>query len=346
MNELPASTVLPGVRPWRDYALVIDARTPREYAEDHVPGAVNLPVVSNEEFAEVGILHRDNPHQAYVVGAQYALRNIARHIGAVIAPLPPRARLLIYCFRGGKRSRAWAEPLRNIGYPVDVLPGGWKAYRAWVREQLEGLPATLSWRVVAGVTASGKTRLLQALREAGEQVLDLEGLARHRGSLLGDLPGQPQPTQKTFDSLLHAALRGFDPARPVWAESESKKIGRVQLPESLYQCVRAAPAWDVQAPMPVRVQVCRADYAQFVADPSDLVARLQPVKPLVGGETLKHWQELADAGAVDALFESVMERHYDPCYRRSLPRDRQLTPLRLSGIDAAGLAAAVAELTR
>ncbi|MFO1253288.1 MAG: rhodanese-like domain-containing protein, partial [Inhella sp.] len=111
-----------GIRPFASYARIIDARTPKEFAEDHLPGACNLPIVSQEEFAEVGTLHRTNPHQAYLVGAQYALRNVARYIGEVIAHHPPRDRLLIYCFRGGKRSRAWAEPLRNIGYPVDVLP--------------------------------------------------------------------------------------------------------------------------------------------------------------------------------------------------------------------------------
>ena len=341
MTELPHP---PGIRPLGEYARIIDARTPKEFAEDHIPGATNLPVVSVEEFAEVGTLHKSNPHAAYLLGAQFALRNIARHLGEVMAGHAPRDRLLVYCFRGGKRSRAWAEPLRNIGYPVDVLPGGWKAYRAWVRESLAVLPTQFQWKVLAGVTACGKTRLLQALREAGEQVVDLEGLASHRGSLLGSLPGQPQPTQKGFDSALQAELRQLDPTRPVWAESESKKIGNVQLPESLYQALRSAPAWDVSAPMPVRVQVCREDYAHFRLQPQALVEKLQPLKPLVGGETLAHWQALAVAGDADALFQSVMERHYDPCYRRSLPKDRPLKAFELGGIDAASLVAAAQAL--
>ncbi|MBB5205200.1 tRNA 2-selenouridine synthase [Inhella inkyongensis] len=341
MTELPHP---PGIRPFGDYTLIIDARTPKEFAEDHIPGALNLPIVSQEEFAEVGTLHKHNPHQAYLVGAQYALRNAARHIGEVIAQYGPRERLLVYCFRGGKRSRAWAEPLRNIGYPVDVLPGGWKAYRAWVRDSLAVLPTQFQWKVLAGVTACGKTRLLQALREAGEQVVDLEGLARHRGSLLGSLPGQPQPTQKCFDSALQAELRSLDPTRPVWAESESKKIGNVQLPDSLYQALRCAPAWDVSAPMPVRVQVCREDYAHFRLQPQALVDKLQPLKPLVGGETLAQWQTLAEAGDADALFQSVMERHYDPCYRRSLPKDRPLKAFELGGVDAESLQQAAQQL--
>ncbi|MBN8505299.1 MAG: tRNA 2-selenouridine(34) synthase MnmH [Burkholderiales bacterium] len=319
----------PGVRPLGDYALIIDARTPKEFDEDHIPGATNLPIVTQQEFAEVGTLHRTDPHAAYVIGAQYALRNVARHIGETIAPLPRRSRLLIYCFRGGKRSRAWADPLLNIGFQVDVLPGGWKAYRAWVREQLECLPERLSWHVLAGTTASGKTRLLQALREAGAQVLDLEALACHRGSLLGALPGRAQPVQKRFDSALLQQLLDFDPARPVWVEDESKKVGKLQLPAPLHVALQGAKAWQLEAPMAARVQACREDYAHFAADPLSMVALLQSLKPLVGGEALAQWQALAEAGEVDALFEALMRQHYDPCYRRWLRSERRMRSLPL-----------------
>jgi tRNA 2-selenouridine synthase len=318
MAEVP-----PGIRPLHEYALVIDARSPHEYADDHLPGAVNLPIVDDAQHAEVGTLHRSDPHAAYVLGSQYALRNIAAHIGSVIAALPPRSRLLVYCFRGGKRSKAWADPLRTIGFPVDVLPGGWKAYRGWVRARLEQLPGELTWRLVSGTTASGKTRLLQALAAAGEQVLDLEAIARHRGSLLGDLPGQPQPPQKRFDSQLLQALQRFDPARPVWVEDESKRIGRLWLPPALYEALQHAPVTLISAPMAARVQACRDDYPQFVADPQAMVARLAPLKPVVGGATLQEWAALAQAGAVDALFEQLMRVHYDPCYRRSMRRPRE-----------------------
>lgn len=336
----------PGVRPLHEYALIVDARTPKEFAEDHIPGATNLPIVSQAEFAEVGTLYKQDPHAAYVLGAQYALRNVARHIGEVIAPLPRRSRLLVYCFRGGKRSRAWADPLINIGYAVDVLPGGWKAYRAWVREQLVALPPRLDWRVLAGTTASGKTRLLQALAAAGAQVLDLEGLACHRGSLLGALPGQPQPTQKGFDSALLEALLRFDPARPVWVEDESKKVGRLQLPESLYGALQCAAGWQLEVPMPARVQACREDYAHYAADPLAMVAQLQPLKPLVGGETLAQWRSLAEAGAVDPLFEALMRQHYDPCYRRWLRGHRALQSLVLPDLQPATLSQVAQQLMR
>ena len=337
---------IPGIRPLTDYQLVIDARTPKEFDEDHLPGAINLPIVNQQEFAEVGTLHKQDPHAAYVLGAQYALRNVARYIGEVIAPLPPRARLLVYCFRGGKRSRAWAEPLRNIGFPVDVLPGGWKAYRAWVRVQLESLPPQLPWRVLAGSTASGKTRLLQALVEEGAQVLDLEALACHRGSLLGALPGQPQPAQKRFDSLLLTALQGFDPTQPIWVEDESKKIGRLQLPTAQYEAMQAAPVFELDTPLPARVLACREDYAHFVTDPAALVALLRPLKPLLGGAVLQEWAELAAASAVDALFAQLMLKHYDPCYRRSMRPTRRPQPLALADLSPASLHQAARQLMR
>lgn len=345
MNEAHGRPAPEGVRPFEDYALIIDARTPGEFAEDHLPGAVNLPIVTQEEFAEVGTLHRSDPHRAYVIGAQYALRNVARHIGEVIAQCNPRDRLLIYCFRGGKRSRAWADPVRNIGFQVDVLPGGWKAYRAWVRSELARLAGSFSLRVLSGSTASGKTRLLQALAQQGAQVLDLEGLAEHRGSLLGDLPGAPQPPQKLFDSRLRMALARLDPARPVWVEDESKRIGRLQLPDELFEAMRCAPVVRVHAPLAARVGLCRVDYAHFAAAPLEMVHKLRPIRPLVGGKAYEEWLALAEAGEVDALFARLMTDHYDPCYARSSLGPRPLLQeLHLEGLDEASMQRAASAL--
>ncbi|MEP6502888.1 MAG: tRNA 2-selenouridine(34) synthase MnmH [Betaproteobacteria bacterium] len=320
VSPLGASTALAPL-PFGDYALVIDARSPHEYAEDHVPGAVNLPVVDDAQFAEVGIAHKTNPHAAYLIGAQYSFHNLSEHTRALISRFGPDDRFLVYCFRGGKRSALWAANLRLIGFTVDVIPGGWKRYRNWVRETLQSLPGAFRFEVLCGPTNCGKTRLLQALALQGAQVLDLETLARHKGSLLGDWPGQPQPTQKAFDSAVLDVLRGFDPERPVFVEAESKKIGRLQVPEAVTAAMRQAATIHLDAPMAERVRLCREDYAHFASDPRSMVARLAPLKPLVGGEELARWQSLADEGSVDALFERVMVTHYDPCYARSTTRE-------------------------
>jgi tRNA 2-selenouridine synthase len=316
-----ASTEALAPLPFDDYALVIDARSPHEYLEDHLPGAVNLPVVDDAQFAEVGIAHKTNPHSAYLIGAQHSFRNLSEHTRALISRFGPDDRFLVYCFRGGKRSALWAANLRLIGFTVDVIPGGWKRYRNWVRETLAALPPAFEYVVLCGPTNCGKTRLLQELARQGEQVLDLETLASHKGSLLGDLPGRPQPTQKYFDTLVLDVLRRFDPARPVWVEAESRKIGRLLVPEALTAAMRRAPTVHLSVPMAERVRLCREDYAHFAADPLSMVARLLPLKPLVGGEELASWHALAAAGRVDELFERLMVQHYDPAYARSTTRE-------------------------
>jgi tRNA 2-selenouridine synthase len=324
-----------GVREFASYALVIDARSPHEYAEDHLPGAVNLPVVDDDQYAEVGTRHKTDKHGAYLIGVEYSLRNIADQIKPLISRYGERDRFLVYCFRGGKRSRLWADNLRTIGFQVDVLEGGWKRYRQWVRESLAALPQRFGLRVLAGPTGCGKTRLLAALARQGAQVLDLEALARHRGSMLGDLPGQRQPTQKSFDSELLHTMRALDPARPVWIEAESKKIGNLQIPESLFEAMHASPVVHLSAPMAERVRLWREDYPHFAADPVSMVDKLVPLKPLVGGEVLQEWQRLAAAGQVDVLFERVMSQHYDPCYQRSTRRHyRQIETHRTVGLSS------------
>jgi tRNA 2-selenouridine synthase len=343
----PTAGVSPGqigLRDFAEYALVIDARSPHEYAEDHLPGAVNLPVVDDDQYAEVGTRHKNDKHGAYLIGVEYSLRNIADQIKPLISRYSHRDRFLVYCFRGGKRSRLWADNLRIIGFEVDVLAGGWKRYRQWVRESLAVQPQCLTLQVLAGPTGCGKTRLLAALRRQGAQVLDLEGLASHRGSMIGAIPSQPQPTQKSFDSALLHALRALDPAKPVWVEAESKKIGNLQLPDSLFEHMHRSPVLHLEAPMAERVKLWREDYPHFVADPAGMVNKLLPLKPLVGGAVIDTWQRLAAEGQVDALFELVMTQHYDPCYerstRRNYPELESQRSLPLASLDAAALDAA------
>jgi tRNA 2-selenouridine synthase len=336
------------VQDFASYSLIIDARSPSEFAEDHIPGAVNLPVVDDAQYAQVGTTHRTDKHSAYLIGVEYSLRNIAAQIEPLISKYTPDDRFLVYCFRGGKRSRLWADNLRTIGFEVDVLAGGWKNYRRWVRAGLDVLPRAFGYRVLCGPTGCGKTRLLLELQRQGQQVLELEGLASHRGSLLGDLPDVAQPTQKTFDSLLLDAFRRFDPRRPIWLEAESKKIGNLQLPEALHEQMHRAPVVNLTAPMPERVKLWREDYPHFAADPEAMVAKLQPLKPLVGKEVLTEWGSLARADRTDALFESIMTRHYDPCYARSTrhhygPRVDAM-PFALESLEPAALSEAARRL--
>jgi tRNA 2-selenouridine synthase len=330
------------------YALVIDARSQREYTEDHVPRAVNLPVVDNEEYAEVGTTHRTDKHRAYLIGVSYALKNISHAIDDLVAGQPKDARMLVYCFRGGKRSKLWFDALSTIGYRVDRLPGGWKAYRAWVRDQLKEFPRRFRYNVLCGPTGCGKTRLLLALATIGAQVLDLEALARHRGSLIGDIPDMEQPTQKWFESELIDALRRFDPEKPVWVESESNKIGAIQLPAALREGMRDARLFAVSAPMNERVQLWREDYGHFERDPDSLIERLRRLRPLVGGEEFTHWESLAKERHIPELFRRLMEAHYDPAYghsiRKNYPLIEDATKVGLRRLDGDSLLEAARQL--
>ena len=338
-----------GIDEFSDYALIIDARTPREYEEDHIPGAINLPVVNDAEFAEVGTKYVSDPHAAYLVGAAYVSTNLATHIRTHISKYRPDDRLLVYCFRGGKRSRAWADVLRSIGFITETLNGGWKEYRRWVLRNLETLPATFEYRVLSSLTGCGKTRLLHALQREGNQVLDLEGLASHRGSMLGAVPGEPQPSQKAFDSLLLAKLRTFDARQPIWVEAESKKVGNIQLPTALFEAMRRSRAIHLTAPIEARVRLLREDYPQYASAPLSVVETLDPLKPSIGSQELALWKSLAHDGQVDKLLERVLLAHYDPSYRRA----RQRSPfsgeadveIALPALDPEHLAAAARDLT-
>lgn len=333
--DAPGASAWEGILPLNQYALIIDARTPGEFAEDHIHGAVNLPVVSQEQYAEVGTLHRSDKHTAYAKGVRYSLLNIADMLPSVFDSVTQDAPVLVYCFRGGKRSALWADTLRTVGFNVHVLPGGWKAYRRWVNEQLETLPTRFQYNVLYGSTGCGKTRLLAALQRQGAQVLDLEAMAVHRGSLIGAVPDQDQPTQKLFDGALLIKLLGFDPSKPVWVESESRKIGRRQIPISLHQAMGsdASRVYEVTMSMAHRVQLWREDYSHHATNPSRMVEMLRPIRALIGGEEFAIWQALAADKRVDELFERVMAQHYDPCYARSLTGHFRAHAQRMATVD-------------
>lgn len=331
------------------YDDIIDVRSPAEYAEDHIPGAISAPVLSNEERAEVGTLYvQVSPFDAKKLGAALISRNIAHHLETLFRDKPKNWKPLVYCWRGGQRSGAMAHILAQIGWQTGRLAGGYKAYRGHVRDELGRLPANLTYRVVCGATGSGKSRLLQVLHKQGAQVLDLEQLAQHRGSLLGNLPDAPQPAQKMFNSLVWHALRGFDPARPVFVEAESKKIGSVAVPDALLEAMRAAECILLDAPMPARVKLLMEDYEHFLRDPGLLAQRLAPLVELHGHKVISDWKHMAEQGQWDTLVEDLLTRHYDPAYRRSTTanfvRLKEALVLRPQALDDASLAMAAAAL--
>jgi tRNA 2-selenouridine synthase len=300
------------------FSAVIDVRTPAEFAEDHIPGAINAPVLSNEERVTVGTMYAQvSPFEATKVGAALVAQNIARHLQTLFADRPINWKPLIYCWRGGKRSGAMTAWFSLIGWKACQLEGGYKAFRHHVLEDLKTLPRGFEFRVLAGLTGSGKTRLLRALAGQGAQVLDLEGLARHRGSLLGAVPGEAQPSQKGFDTSVWKTLSNFDAGKPVFVEAESRKIGQLQVPETLIQAMGDSPCVRVEASLDNRVEFLCEDYAALMEEPAQFKELLSCLVGLHGREVIGRWHGLIDTGAKTELFRELLERHYDPAYRRS-----------------------------
>jgi len=307
---------------------VVDVRTPREYAEDHVPGAVNRPVLSDDERARVGTLHKQvSAFSGRKLGAALVSRNIGEHIEKSFMDKPRAWRPLVYCWRGGQRSAAMVHVLREIGWDAQQLDGGYRAYRRAVAAELPLLARRYRLRVVCGLTGSGKTLLLQALQGLGAQVLDLEQVAAHRGSVLGNVPGRPQPTQKMFESGIWWRLSGFDPNRPVFLESESKRIGALQVPEDLAAAMRGSECVWIGCDMGTRVQHLKQEYAHFLADAALLGEQLDRLTQLHGRAAIERWKELGQRREWDALVLELLERHYDPAYTRSIVSHYSRLPL-------------------
>ncbi len=301
---------------------VIDARSEGEYAEDHLPGAVNWPSLHDDERKIVGTQYKQiNAFEAKKRGAAMVAKNIAMHIEREVLDKPRDWQPLVYCWRGGKRSGSLALILDQIGFRVTLVDGGYKAFRAALVADLPQLAARHHYQVVCGTTGSGKTRLLQALAAAGAQVLDLEGLARHRSSVLGMIPGVPQPSQKAFDSLIWATLQRFDPARPVYIESESKKVGNVAVPEGLMAAMRASPCLQLELAEDERVALLLEDYDFFVRDTAFFCERLEALTEARGKETVKDWQARARSGDVASVVRELLVKHYDPVYLQSMRRN-------------------------
>jgi len=311
--------VLVTVAQLSEFDEIIDTRSEGEFAADHICGAVNCPVLDDVQRAQVGTTYKQrSPFEARKLGSAFVSGNISRHLRERFLGRARAWRPLVYCWRGGQRSAAFAHVLSEVGWYVGRLEGGYRAYRRALIQDMERLPRALRWRVVCGLTGAGKSRLLQALREHGAQVLDLEALAAHRGSVLGNLPGEEQPPQKLFESRLWKELKGYTPERPVYVEAESRRIGDLEVPEALIASMWKADCVVLDAPVERRVELLKREYDHFIQCPEALIARLECLTPLYGHAVVDDWKKLALARAWDDLTRELLVRHYDPAYRRAI----------------------------
>ncbi|MGV6817775.1 MAG: tRNA 2-selenouridine(34) synthase MnmH [Thiotrichales bacterium] len=329
------------------YSEIIDVRSPAEFAIDHVPGARNFYVLDNDQRAEIGTIYKQvNAFEAKKRGASLVSANISRWIAEELLDKPRDYRPLIYCWRGGQRSGSFATVLSNIGWEVTLVEGGYKRYRHQVIECLESAFASQPIIILTGLTGTRKTDLLTLLEQAGEQVLDLEGLARHRGSLLGSLPGNTQPAQKFFESLIAAKVRDLDPHKPLWIEAESNKIGNLYCPLPLWSAMQQAPQIGVTAPLQARIGYLLETYQAITANPAALKEKLGFLRERHGKQCIENWYSLIDERKWEELVADLLIRHYDPAYRQSTARNNrvQLAQISLDALASTDLIRAVGEL--
>ena len=298
---------------------IIDVRSPSEFAIDHIPGAINHPVLSDDERIHVGTIYKQlSAFDAKKVGASLVARNISVHLDTHFRDKPRSWKPLIYCWRGGARSGAMAHILRSIGWTALQLDGGYKNWRSQVIRDLDSLPARFQFHVICGRTGSGKSRLLEALAESGAQVLDLEKLAAHKGSVLGDLPDEPQPAQKFFESRIWEVLSGFDTLLPVFVEAESKKIGNLRVPQPLIAEMWHGACYEVVTPASLRAQLLKEEYAHLIDNRDLLFYKLDCLRALHTASQIDTWKQLAIEARWDEFVADLLLNHYDPAYKRSM----------------------------
>lgn len=300
------------------YSEIIDVRSPDEYALDHLPNAINLPVLNNEERKQVGTLYKDSPFEARKIGAALISKNVATHLETRLQEYGPEYSPLLYCWRGGMRSRSMTLILKSIGWKANVIQGGYRAFRQLVVSETQELlnQKSLDFRVISGLTGVGKTRLLHAIQDLGGQILDLEGMANHKGSLLGTPPEDEQPTQKKFETRLWEALNQLDFDRPIYIEAESNRIGNVHCPSGLWSALNKAKVTHIDLAIEQRIILLREEYPHFQENAGKLLELLDVLVRIRGHEQVEDWKQKIHSEDWDGFVQSILINHYDLCYRQ------------------------------
>ncbi|MEM9918157.1 MAG: tRNA 2-selenouridine(34) synthase MnmH [Bacteroidota bacterium] len=305
---------------------LLDVRTPAEYTKGHIPGALSFPLFENQERVEIGTLYKQqSPRDAFLRGLELVGPKMADFVRKAEA-IAPDKKLLLHCWRGGQRSGSMGWLLRSAGFDVRTLDGGYKAYRRFVHASFD--QKNTSFIVLGGLTGCGKTDILHALRDVGHQVIDLEGIARHKGSAFGALGEQPQPTVEQFENDLYECCRNFEAGKPIWLENESKSIGRVYLPEGFWQNMKRAPVINIELPFERRLDILVDNYGAYPKE--DLIEAFNRIRKRLGGQHLKAALEALQEGDLRSA-AAIALRYYDKSYHFFLERSQvtELIPFKL-----------------
>ncbi len=291
---------------------VVDVRSPGEFLQGHIPGAVNIPLFSDEERAEVGTTYKQvSQEDALLLGLELVGPKMADFVRQAKA-LAPEKEVLVHCWRGGMRSGSFGWLLETAGMKVGTLVGGYKAFRD---EVFSGFEVPQNIVILGGKTGSGKTEILQQLRELGEQVIDLEGLAHHKGSSYGAIGQLPQPSTEHFENCIYAQWRQLDPTRRVWVEDESRTVGRCLIPEKIWEQMQAAPLVLVDMDKAVRIERLVREYAWF--DTNLLYEATNRIQKRLGGQ--HHKAAIAALDQKDfATVADITLTYYDKAYQHGV----------------------------
>lgn len=297
---------------------IIDVRSEGEFLKGHLKDACSLPLFNNEERAKVGTTYKQvGKEQAILEGLEIVGPKMATIIRSV-NELSSNKEVFIYCWRGGMRSSSVGWLLETAGYTVHLLKGGYKSYRRLVNNFLD--TTTLNFKIIGGCTGSGKTDILQKLKERGEQTIDLEQLAHHKGSAFGAL-GQPAaPTQEDFDNKLFDALYQLDPTKPIWIEDESKNIGRIFIPLKFFAMMLSSPVYSIHVAKEDRIERLVTEYA--IHSKTDLIASMERIKKRLGGQTMKGCLQALEENNFKYFAELVLF-YYDRTYLKHLEQKKE-----------------------
>ncbi|MEM7468571.1 MAG: tRNA 2-selenouridine(34) synthase MnmH [Pseudomonadota bacterium] len=328
---------------------IIDVRSPAEFAEDHIPDAVNLPVLSDDERTEVGTIYcQESRQHARRIGASYVTRNISEHLTQHFADKPNSYRPLIYCWRGGMRSESMATILNSVGWYSKTVSGGYRSWRQEVVKHLRNNPLEYRFILIDGQTGTNKTKVLSKLATKQLQILDLECLAQHRGSVFGSLENNKQPSQKMFESMIFDELSKFDPSKPIFVEAESPKIGRRALPASVVDNMRRSPRIELRAAPKTRAKGLVATYSDLVCSPRRLLAAIEYLRPYHSRSKIEQWKTLTHDGDFEELAFGLVTEHYDPCYARQRRKrnDSPIEIIEMNDLDDDAISSAATKITQ
>lgn len=316
------------IKKWNNkkFDTIIDVRSPLEFAEDHIVGAINCPVLSDLERQKVGTIYKkESSFKAKIIGSSLTAKNIAFHIDNNFMEKKGSWQPLIYCWRGGQRSKAFSIVLSEVGWRTNQLKGGYKEYRNQVINFLDNIGPKLKITLISGKTGSAKTKILKSIENEGGQILDLEGLANHKGSLLGKIPDLIQPSQKFFESLIFNKIQKLNLKDKIYIEAESSKIGNIHIPKSIWKKMIKSPRIEISANVELRAKFLVSDYDYMCNDPTLINPIIKGLKNRLSKKLFDEWTNLIDRKKWFDLTKSFLENHYDPSYSsNTIKNDRKV----------------------